>query len=313
MSAPTALPSAEVVRHEVRTTFRSMASDISVRLGPGSARPDRLLAEVHAVFDAVARECTRFEATSDLMRANAAGAGWCPVGEWCFAALDEAYQAYRASAGRFDPRVLRRLDELGYRGAPLPPTGDCGGPWRPRFDPGRSAVAVGPCPVDLGGIGKGLAVRWAAERIADESPSFLIDAGGDCFVRGAAADGGPWRIGVEDPLGGPRPVAVVAVTDVACTTSSTRRLRWEHGGRAVHHLIDPATGEPGGAGLAAVTAIGSDPACAEVWSKVLFLSGAAGIARAADRDDLAVLWVGTDGSVGMNAAMRPLVIWQDGA
>ena len=40
----------------------------------------------------------------------------------------------------------------------------------------------------------------------------------------------------------------------------------------------PATGDPGGAGLRAVTVAGSDPAWAEVWSKALFLEGRRGIA-----------------------------------
>ena len=61
--------------------------------------------------------------------------------------------------------------------------------------------------------------------------------------------------------------------------SAPRRLRvhaWTAAdGRAVHHLVDPRTGEPGGDGLLAVTVAGPDPAWAEVWSKTLFLEGAA--------------------------------------
>jgi thiamine biosynthesis lipoprotein len=181
--------------------------------------------------------------------------------------------------------------------------------WAPQFDAQRHAVRVGPRPIDLGGIGKGLAVRWAAEQI--DSPSLLIDAGGDCLVRGAAPDGPRWRIGVENPRGGDRPVAVLALTDTACVTSSVRYRSWRARGTAVHHLIDPRTGGPGGDGLLSVTVVDDDPALSEVWAKVFFLHGGRGIAEAVAFRGTAALWVHEDGTLGMSEAMRPLVVWQD--
>ncbi len=74
-----------------------------------------------------------------------------------------------------------------------------------------------------------------------------------------SASGGPWIVGIEDPL------AVFQIEGHgAVATSSIQRLRWVHDGQIVHHLIDPRTGEPGGEGLLAVTAAGPDPAWAEV-------------------------------------------------
>ena len=323
---PSALPPAPVPVRVVapgrdwRASFRAMASAVSVTLGPGCADPDEQFERVERLFAAVEAQCTRFDPGSDLMRANGRGTEWTPVGAFCFAALGEAYRMHTGTGGAFDPRVLQALQRLGYAtsmadghrpdlAAAPPPAGPPVRPWAPDLDPARQAVRIGPDPVDLGGIGKGLAVRWAAAQLV--GPSLLIEAGGDCYARGPAPDGGPWRIGVEDPAGGDRPVAVLAVRDVGCVTSSIRSRRWRAGGRTVHHLIDPRTGAPGGAGLAAVTVVGADPAESEVWSKVLFLHGAAGIAAAADRGELAVLWVDRDGATGMNAAMRPLVVWQD--
>jgi thiamine biosynthesis lipoprotein len=134
-------------------------------------------------------------------------------------------------------------------------------------------------PVDLGGVGKGLALRWAAAAVARHGfASFLLDAGGDLVVQGQPPDSSPWRIGLEDPTGAPEPLAVLAVPAGAVATSSVRRRRWTSGDRVVHHLIDPSTGEPGGDGLLAVTVEGPDPAWAEVWSKALFVAGRHGIA-----------------------------------
>jgi len=126
---------------------------------------------------------------------------------------------------------------------------------------------------------------------------------------GTGPERGRWQLGIEDPDGGPVPLAVVAVTDLAVATSSTRVHRWTADGRSVHHLLDPRTGEPADAGLVAVTVAGPDPAWAETWSKVLFLGGREAIAAEARSRGFAAWWVGDDGSLEMTAAARALTIW----
>ena len=170
-------------------------------------------------------------------------------------------------------------------------------------------MRLGPLPVDLGGIGKGLAVRWAAARLRDIDGGFLINAGGDCMCRGYSADGGPWQVSIEDPRDPQQSVAVLAVSDAAVATSSVRIRRWHINGHEVHHLIDPLTGQPGGEGLLAVTVVDSDPAAAEVWSKVLFLTGRQGVRTSAEHYGLAALWVDVDGELGWSAAASDRVSW----
>jgi thiamine biosynthesis lipoprotein len=215
--------------------------------------------------------------------------------------------------------VLTTLEALGYDRTwarvnrdrdgsdvvPVPLTGT----WQPRFDRSKHRVAVGRLPIDLGGIGKGLALRWAAAAARNTGcRTFLIDAGGDC-VYGHGPHRAPWRIGVEDPDGGHDPVAVLEASDGGCATSATRVDSWRVGGRTVHHLIDPHTGRPGGGALRSVTVAGTDPADAEVWSKVLFLR-ADRIGKVAEKHGLAALWIDVDGRIGMSSAMAPFVIWQ---
>jgi len=151
---------------------------------------------------------------------------------------------------------------------------------------------------------------FSADRYLDECLRF--EAGGDLVTRGEPPEGGPWRIGLEDPAGGAEPLAVLAVGNGAVTTSSIRRRRWTAGDRPVHHLIDPQTGEPGGAGLIAVTVVGPDPAWSEIWSKTLFLAGRAGVAALARRRGLAAWWVVEDGSLEMTAAGRQQTWWVAG-
>jgi thiamine biosynthesis lipoprotein len=185
-------------------------------------------------------------------------------------------------------------------------------PWRPQVveHDGVWQVCLGGHPIDLGGIGKGLAVRWAAAELIAAGRGFMVDAGGDIAVGGLSPDGGLWRVGVEDPAGGDEPLLVLEVTDTGCATSSTRLRRWRSGGDSVHHLVDPRTGRSGGDGLASVTVLHPDPARAEVWAKTLFLAGADGIGAAAEAFGAPAAWVGIDGAVGATPALEPLVTWR---
>jgi len=322
-SVPAADPT---VRADLRTEFRSMASDVRFWVvRPGADAADRV-ERAREVVERVASTCTRFDPTSDLMRANDAGTRWTVVSRECFDALVAAYEAHVETLGRFDPRVLRVLTSYGYdaslpfetrqvalsaprAGAPRA-RGLRGRPWRLRVDADRLAVRVGREPIDLGGIGKGLAVRWAADLLRDAGDAGLVEAGGDLMAIGAGPDGDGWSVAVENPLGGDQPAAVLRVVDRACATSSTRVRSWTVEGTPVHHLIDPSTRRSADSDLLSVTVVGADPAWSEVWSKALFVGGREAIRATADERGLAALWVDSSGRVGSSRAMRPYVAWE---
>jgi FAD:protein FMN transferase len=305
-------------REPIAFVGRAMGSPLrltTVGLRPPRAR--RAWQLVTADIELTESSLSRWRAESALSRLNAAaGSGeWVTVDRRLVAMLVASSRAQRISAGRFDPRVITRLEALGERaGVPLPLNSTDLGTDRPWLwcDP-RSGLARVAAPIDSGGIGKGLGLRWAAaaaRRAKLLGSGFLLEAGGDLIAYGAPGDAGPWQIGIEDPVGGDGPLAVVTIADGAIVTSSTAIRSWalEDGGRA-HHLIDPATGEPGGDGLQAVTVAASDPAWAEVWSKTLFLEGSRGIGDAARRRGLSAWWVEADGSLHMTPAARQQTAW----
>jgi thiamine biosynthesis lipoprotein len=314
-----------------------MATDVTLTVATPSELGVLALDRAADVFTRVEAACTRFDPGSPLMVANASRHEWHVLPPECFEAVAEARRAYQETGGLFDPRVLDALVRLGYdrtldfaggpvavrtatgageRGRlPAPVAGPAAAlPWCPDLDVARQAVRLGEHPIDLGGIGKGLAVRWAGRELASTGVPFLVEAGGDLTVGGDGPDGGGWLVGVEDPAPGrchePELVAVLRLTDASCATSSVRVRSWQVGGRAVHHLIDPRTGDSSRAGLRAVTVVGTDPAWAEVWSKALFLRGRAGIQDACRARGLAALWVNDDGTVGVSDAMRGHVFWE---
>jgi thiamine biosynthesis lipoprotein len=300
-----------------------MAADVTVHGFGSDVAPDAV-GDALACFTEVDRTCTRFDPNSALMRANARPSQWHDVPGTLFEAVREAHRAYQHTGGLFDPRVIGTLIALGYdhslafeagsvvtRGAGAARPTRPSRPWRPRFRGGpRPHLHLDGQPVELGGIGKGLALRWGAERLAGRVHDFLIDAGGDCICAGRGPDGEGWRIGIEDPAGSTEPLAVVELRDLACATSSVRLRSWRSAGRTVHHLIDPRTGRPGGAGLRSVTVLAPDPADAEVASKTLFLRGRRSIGPAARRAGRLAFWVCTDGTTGETARFTERVIWR---
>jgi thiamine biosynthesis lipoprotein len=169
--------------------------------------------------------------------------------------------------------------------------------------------------VDSGGIGKGLALRWASAVAAGVLPpgaDLLIDAGGALMRAGDSPAERPWQIGIEDPVApaGSDPIAVLALASGAATTSSVGVRNWTApDGRRVHHLVDPVTREPARTGLIAVTVAAPDPAWSEVWSKALFLGCRDAIGAEARARGLAAWWIDDLGRLAMTPGARIRSAW----
>jgi thiamine biosynthesis lipoprotein len=315
------------VSTELAVRFTSMASDIEIRVVDPAPGAEEAVDRAVAAIGEIATHLTRFDPESALSRANKAPDTWHEVPPVLADAIACAHSAHLVTHGLFDPRVGGTLAAWGYdrtfdriesgagttpwdieihrtrRGTPAPRAA-----WTPSVS--GNVIHLGGSPIDLGGVGKGLAVRHAAAELADAGRSVLVDAGGDEWLAGPGPDGDGWKVGVEDPSGRDEHVLVLAVVDLGVATSSIARQRWTVRGVPVHHLVDPRTQTPGGAGLAAVTVLHPDPAWAEVWSKTLYLTGAADIAASAASLDLAAAWVTVDGEIGLSDAIRPFVLWQ---
>ncbi len=276
-----------------------MGSPLRLTLpGSSNGRADAGWRIVEATFRDTERNLTRFESDSPLSRLNIAAGRAVEVPEALARALSVAWRAFGATHGRFDPRIVGALEHAGERaGVDLPPS--------PRrlepnerwlcLDP-RSRLARISAPIDLGGIGKGMALRWAARGLlAAGCADFLLQAGGDLVGRGLGPGGRPWIVGIEDPGGSRRPIVHVELRDSALATSSAEVRRWQAPDGALrHHLIDPATGQPADRVWLSVTVRHTDPVWAEVHTKVGFLAGAH-IGRVLAGVD--AWWVGPGGAV----------------
>ena len=318
---------------DLRIGFRAMASDVNIWIVEPGPLAATKLDEARGVFERVESACTRFDPDSPLMQANRAGRHWHAVPRELVDAVAATVEAYRVTDGLFDPRVLDVLHAYGYgtslafESGPVHVSADVAlrdstreltrksprkwkRAWKPGVDRHRSAIRIGRNPIDLGGIGKGLAVRWAAKALHGAGRAVLVEAGGDCYAQGRGIDDQGWAIAVENPFGGTDPIAVLKLSDRAVATSSTRLRKWTVGDREVHHLIDPRTQRAADSELVAVTVVDADPAAAEVWSKALFVAGRAALRASADSHGLAALWVDADGRVATSKAMKRHVVWE---
>jgi thiamine biosynthesis lipoprotein len=286
--------------------------------------PERAWAVVESEFAAVDAALSRFRADSELSSLNRlAGSGGVALVSWRLRTMLAAvHRAGRLTGGRFDASVVDVLERMGEHGAavdspvaaPSPATGHIAlvAPRTSR----ASLVRIPDRPVDSGGIGKGLALRWAAAAaltVLPQGSGLLLDAGGDIASAGDPPASG-WQIGVDDPLatsnGAPVPIAVYALFRGGVSTSSVAVRNWTSpDGRRVHHLVDPVTREPARTGLIAVSIAGPDPAWNEVWSKALFLGGSESIGEEARRRGLAAWWVDDRGRLGMTPEARVRSPW----
>jgi thiamine biosynthesis lipoprotein len=204
--------------------------------------------------------CSRFRIDSELSALNAGGGAWTPVSKLLAEILGAALRAARLTGGDVDPTCGRALASLGYdrdfaavRHADeveprvTGPVSSVPG-WRTvQLDRRRLRARLRHrAQLDLGATAK----AWAADQCAGHVAAklgcgVLVSLGGDLAVAGPAPEGG-WRVRVtDDHASGPdAPGQTVTVGSGGLATSSTTVRAWTVGGRPVHHIIDPATGEP---------------------------------------------------------------------
>jgi thiamine biosynthesis lipoprotein len=267
-----------------RRTFHAMGTEIELLVDAEGA--DRALDAAEGEFHRLESLLSRFRDDSELSRLNRDGS--IEPGPDLERVLGLALEGRERTAGRFDPTVHDALVAAGYDRTfeQLPADGDVSPPppaaGGVRLHGGRIELDRG-VHIDLGGIGKGYAAERAAELLALAGPC-LVNAGGDIAIRG-----GSWPVGVES--------LTLQLDGGGLATSGRDRRRWQRGGRELHHLIDPSTGEPAVSDLLRVTVVGADAVDAEVAAKSLFLLGSERAAAEADAQDLPAVLVTEDGRV----------------
>jgi len=223
---------------------------------------------VERELDAIDAAASRFRADSELSRLNAmpATAPRTLLASPLFAqAVRLAIHAADASRGAVDPTLAPELAGLGYdrdwdeliavpSSAPLADAERIV-VYRSRRarweeievddDPARITLPAG-VQLDLGATAKALAADRAAQAAHEASGvGVLVALGGDIATSGPPPSGG-WAIHVtDDHRDGPdAPGQTIAIQTGGVATSSIVTRRWRQGSRAMHHVLDPRSGQP---------------------------------------------------------------------
>ena len=193
----------------------------------------------------------RFRGSSEI-RHLAERSGWVTLSPTMTHLLEHALQAAEFTAGDVDPTVGAAMRRLGYD-RDLRLITDESGPVRAVLAPVpgyRSLELVGsqlhlPAGVelDLGATAKAVAADRAAALVhAAFGTGVLVSLGGDIATAGVAPGSG-WQIHVQDRDEDPW-TQVELPAGAAIATSSTVSRHWVQGGRTMHHVLDPRTGQP---------------------------------------------------------------------
>ncbi len=209
-----------------------------------------VLIEELAAIDAA---CSRFRPDSEISRVNAARGATVQVGALLAEAVSVALRAAELTNGAVDPTIGGAVRALGYDrdfaqvrddDQPVAPAGPAPG-WRRLEWDAEQRMLRAPRGVwlDLGATAKALAADRIAARAADLAGcGVLVSLGGDVAI-GGEPPGEGWQVGVSDDHEDPKPTLTVTLTAGGLATSGTFRRRWRRGGRTVHHIVDPRTGD----------------------------------------------------------------------
>jgi thiamine biosynthesis lipoprotein len=251
---------------------------------------DRALSMLDADLRHLDQACSRFRPDSELRRLERVSRGHpVVVSRLLFEALEVACVVAVQTAGIVDPTIGSALVELGYDRdfdqlpgsgpgplGPLGPAEPAPGWWQILLDPstGTASVPAG-VRVDLGATAKAFAADRAARRMAAElGCGALVNLGGDVAVAGEVPDGG-WSVGIAPECRTPLDAVdqVVSVVSGGLATSGTTTRTWVHGGRRVHHIIDPWTGDAAPAVWALVSATAATCVEANAWTTAAVVWG----------------------------------------
>ncbi|MFZ4585099.1 MAG: FAD:protein FMN transferase [Acidimicrobiia bacterium] len=275
--------------------------------------PEALLDHVELLHALEAR-WSRFVSTSELSQCNTHAGHPVMVSPDTYTCIEHAIDAARFTDGTYDPTV--DVTALGYDRTlhTVPPTGPA---VTGRPAPGVAGIVLDPTlpsvtlpagtRLDLGGIGKGFAADLLTDTLLHHgADGVCVNLGGDLRVAGTAPTDDGWIIDI-DPTDAPIP-HVIALGAGAVATSTTRRRRWERGGRPIHHVLDPRTGEPTASTINTVTVIADTAWRAEALATATLVAGPADAAAIVTRAGATGLMVADTNTVtyfdGMTEFLR---------
>lgn len=219
--------------------------------------------ELQSMFQTMHRDWHAWE-PGQLTAINQAFAAGQPIGaDQPIATLIQQSQALEtASGGRFNPAIGQLVGLWGFHTsdypiqAPVPAAAEIADllaaqpsslEIRLMVDANQQWQLQSSNPyvqLDLGGIAKGYAADLAIELLRSSAiPGAIVNVGGDVRAYGTN-HGRPWRIAVQNPLGGIIGIIETAAAEAVFTSGNYQRFGVDENGFRYAHILDPRTGWP---------------------------------------------------------------------
>ena len=242
-----------------------------------------------------------------------------PISERLSGILRECFQVSEDSGGAFDVSVgplvlLWRMDEraAGEEAAMVPAAEEIGraaalcGRGKVSLSDGRITLAEGAC-LDLGAVGKGIALDEIAKSLDGTDVSGVFSLGGSILTYGEKPDGSPWRVGIVDPRDPSKTLGNLELSGQWCVSTSGDYERFfEVEGLRYHHLLDPATGYPVRSGLRSVTILSRSGFLSDALSTACFVLGREKGMELAEKCQAEILLVEEDGTIFMSEGLKSI-------
>lgn len=290
--------------------FRAMGSEFFVKI---ISDDTSLLAMVKKEVEKLEAKWSRFIGDSEISLLNNGSVMPVMVSDETRDLVLKMLNGYRITKGIFDPTVLPRLIEQGYKNSLSDPKKSsqikADAKWPIDFlkteVSGNLVFLPTGTTLDPGGIGKGLTADLICTQVMSKGAlGCLISAGGDIRVKGAGPHQGNWILAIEDPIDKNSVISQVQIQDGAVATSSRLKRKFSE---KSNHLIDIRTGKSANESVQAVSVISSTAALAEVLCKLPFGTSIEESFKIIENQNSAALVVTDDDLVHSSASWKRYV------
>jgi FAD:protein FMN transferase len=267
----------------------------------------KLKASIEATFADIDKQISNYRNDSDIELFNHnPSVDWQELPADVVDLLQIAQRVYKGSAGCYDPTVKPLFDLWGFRKGtfhiPSPEQREAVRAYvgfdKVQLDvPGHRVRKMIPdLSIDMSSMGEGYTV-WRLAKVFEEVgvTNYLLEIGGDMYVRGTRPDREKWRVAIVRPL--PEEITIQKTVDinddkgVALNTSGTYRHYFDAEGRRYSHIFDPRVGAPVTHDLVSATVIGDDPRLTDAWATAMLCMGKTAGDKAANQYQVGVFFI----------------------
>lgn len=294
--------------NEVKREFFAMDTFVSAKV-KGFAAEDTADGISSLVRELDSKQLSRYTSGSEISRINSEAET--VLSDEMRDYITELLEVGKMSGGKFDIALGAVSDLWSFNDSPRVPSTDeltealsHSGSEKLSLS-GNTLTRADGCIVDLGSVGKGIALDKVKSYLSDKKiSSAVVSVGGSVLLYGK----GSFNVGVRDPWGDAgRSVMTVKLGAGCVSTSGSYERCFEQGGKRYHHILDPDTGLPVENGLVSVTVISDSGLLSDALSTACFVLGTEGGAKLAAKYGCEAIFITEDKKVICTDGIKPNV------